>query len=505
MHAVSNLITTVCLMVICLTCFLQVELSSAIAQDDSALQTMQAMEQLMVNSIERCEKSVVAIARVRKGSIGDPTDPNFVPNEFGTGVVIDKAGLILTNYHVLGEIEKNDYYVWVQHRPFFVTRIMKSTVVQAADPWTDLAVLEIEADDLEPIQFGDAKKLRKGQIVISLGNPYAIARDGEPSASWGIISNLNRKASAITSSLQTDKRSETIHEFGTLIQTDAKLNLGTSGGALINLQGEMIGLTSSLAALRQYESAAGFAIPVDDVFKRVVDALKKGEQPEFGFLGVAPSNLSEAARRNGSLGVRIERVVDGSPAAYTDLKIGDLITHVNDAPIHDTDELMRELSSQFVGASIQLSIVRTSSKPLKVAVQLGKKRIDSNRPSFAKNAPTAWRGMLVDYPTAIKDFYEFGYRVDPKGCVVVVEVELDSPAWQAGVRPQMFINRIDGHPITNPRAFYAQVKDKDKPVQLGLTSGSATENKIIVSPEIDEKANKAKTNKAAANDTGASN
>ena len=176
-----------------------------------------AIEKVLVEVIARNEKSVVAIARVRKERPGEtfqlefrpdpfgrrptplappqPTDPDFIPNEYGTGVVVDRRGLILTAYHVLGE--ESDYYVTTADR-----KVYKATV-KAADPRSDLAVLTIDAADLAPIAFGNAAELKKGQIVISLGNPYAIARDGQASAAWGIVANLARKAPAIAERIRS--------------------------------------------------------------------------------------------------------------------------------------------------------------------------------------------------------------------------------------------------------------------------------------------------------------
>ena len=170
--------------------------------------------------------------------------------------------MILTNYHVVDDYflsedsgfgkQVDDLYVSTDHKIFRAT-------IKAADPRSDLAVLEIEADNLTPITFGDASKLAKGQLILTLGNPYAIARDGSPSAGWGIVSNLSRK---IGPQYDEDSRTSkpTLHHFGTLIQTDAKLNLGTSGGALLNLKGEMVGLITSQAQLAGYEQAAVIGI-----------------------------------------------------------------------------------------------------------------------------------------------------------------------------------------------------------------------------------------------------
>ncbi len=273
----------------------------------TGLEMATAIEQTLVDVIARCEKSVVAIARVKAGlarprissmRLGNrivlprriprqlmpngPTDPNFIPQEYGTGVVIDAAGLILTHYHVLGE--NDDHWVTTTEGKVYRARI------QAADPRSGLAVLSIAATDLVPIRFGDASRVRKGQIVIALGNPYAIARDGQASASWGIVANIARKAGPLPRSEFSDGQlvptKSTLHHFGTLIQTDAKLNLGTSGGALVNLRGEMIGLTTSLAALAGYEQAAGYAVPINEAILRVIDVLKEGREVEHGLLGI---------------------------------------------------------------------------------------------------------------------------------------------------------------------------------------------------------------------------
>ncbi len=215
----------------------------ASAQEPSPLATASAMERLTTEAIERAEKSVVAIARVRKDEAAgdqaaadripgierplerlDATDPRFVPTEFGTGVVIDANGLVLTNYHVLGNVRQADFFIWHARKPYRAT-------VKAADPWLDLAILKVDGANLRPIALGDGRGLKKGQFVIALGNPYAIARDGQPSASWGIVSNLERQAPPPRSATRPSDGRETLHHFGTLIQTDARLELGAPAAA----------------------------------------------------------------------------------------------------------------------------------------------------------------------------------------------------------------------------------------------------------------------------------
>ncbi len=474
--------------------------SISFAQEVGELTAFQAaaiMEKAMVSAIEKAEKSVVAIARVRRNARPlrvekddpldfrlreppiDPTDPRFVPNEYGTGVIIDKSGLILTNYHVIGKPAENDYYVWINRVPYKVDNVMephKVLDVKAADPWTDLAILKINAENLTPITYGDGSKLKKGNIVIALGNPYAIARDGQASATWGIISNLNRKATKNPTIIEAARGGETLHHFGTLIQTDAKLELGTSGGALINLKGQMIGLTTSLAAMEGYEKSAGFAIPVDEVFKKTVDKLKTGAKAEFGFLGVQPADLAIAARQRGELGVRLMHVVQGTPAGQAGLRVHDKVTHVNGTQIHDHIELMRELSKNFAEDIVKLTVDRPNRAPVLVPVKLSKKYIESTRPSYSQQMEVTWRGLKVDFATAIPYFLSKSHNMDPEGCVAVVSVDRDSAAWKAGLRPWTFVNHVNGRRVSTPTEFYAAVADKTGRVQIQLTGAEGVDS-----------------------------
>ena len=151
---------------------------------------------------------------------------------------------------------------------------------------------------------------------------------------------------------------QSLHQFGTLIQTDARLHLGTSGGALVNLKGEMIGLTTSLAALTGYEQPAGFAIPVDDAFRKTVDTLKQGRVPSYGFLGVQPEHLSVAERQAGKFGAQVSYVVPGTPADQAGLREEDVITHINGEKVYDKNTLFRELSRLPAESKITLTLNR---------------------------------------------------------------------------------------------------------------------------------------------------
>jgi serine protease Do len=410
--------------------------------------------------------------------VTDPTDPSFVPHEFGTGVVIDAKGLIVTNYHVLGDVKSADFFVWLSRKPY-------PAKVKAADPWLDLAVLQIEAENLKPMPLGNAKDLKKGQFVIALGNPYAIARDGQPSATWGMISNLSRQAPSPRNATRPSEGRETLHHWGTLIQTDARLDLGTSGGALVNLKGEMVGLTTSLAALAGYEKPGGFAYPVDDDFRQALDTLKTGRLPEYGFLGVAPRFLADHERRAGRHGAIVEDLVPATPAAKAGLKAGDLITHVNREPVWDDIDLIRQLSGKPAESLVSLTIERGGSptrrvRPLEVKVTLSKKRLDGARPAYSEIPEPSWRGMKVEYATAAPLFRENSRDLDPKGCVGVIEVERDSPAWKAGMRPGDFVSRVGAGRVATPAQFYAAAGAIEGDAKLTLTAVEDVNSERVV-------------------------
>lgn len=443
------------------------------AQEVSGIQAAAAIEDALVAAIARAEKSVVAIARVRvdqpgeifsleirpdpfgrqvRPSLGaDPTDPDFIPNEYGSGVVVG-SGLILTAYHVLGDPDANEYYVKTRDRKAYKAR------VKAADPRSDLAVLAVDADDLVKIAFGDADELKKGRIVVALGNPYAIARDGQVSASWGIVSNLARKAPPVPSDFERTSR-PTLHHFGTLIQTDAKLNLGTSGGPLLNLKGEMVGLCVALAATAGYEGAAGYAIPVDETFRRVLRSLTLGREVEYGFLGIRPSNLAADEVLRGQQGIRVSEVEPGTPAYRFGLEESDIVTAVNGRPIYEADSLVLEVGKLPVDSVARMTVLR-NGRQRTVPVTLAKYPVDGKR--IFTVAPPDWRGLRVDYVTSVSPIGRF------EDGVLVVDVEQDSPAWESGLRPGMIIREVGDTPVLAPRDFRAEVAGRRGPVELNL-------------------------------------
>jgi len=493
-------------------CILVVGESFANAQEPNGLAAAAAIQEAFVKAIESAEKSVVSISRDKRpanvhpdnrplfpGRDGmresfDPAHPNWVPNEFGAGIIIGKNGLVLTNYHLVrgGPVEgKPDQkaeqflYVRLPDRRGFEARIF------AADPRSDLAVLKIAASDLTPLKLGATAPPRKGQLVIALGNPYAIARDGSASATWGIISNVSRQAMPEGEINDPERqRKQTVHHLGTLLQIDTRLDLGTSGGALLNLQGEAIGMTTSLAAIVGYEKSAGFAVPFDDAMKRIIETLAQGKEVEYGFLGIEPDEVLPAefaslewaptAARVKQFGVaRIRRVVHDLPAQRGGLQDGDLVLKVGNKPIFNQNDLMREIGLAEPGTPVRLKIFRPAqlneqAREFETAVEVGKWPVVDEEGIIATNPlREPWCGIVYDYSTARKRFFSSSQGPFGKFTGVrVVEVRPGSQAAAREIQPGDLITHVKNTPVRSPREFAEAVKNATGTVVLRVSTPS---------------------------------
>jgi len=448
-----------------------------------------ALERTLTEIVARAEPSVAAILRVRRNPSDDaahldsrpdpfgrraitplipqPTDPDFVPSQYGAGVIVS-PGRILTTADLIGE--ESDYYVITNER-----RVYKATV-WAADPRSYLAVLSIDATDLPQIVFGDGARLKKGRIVIALGNPQSITRDGSPSAACGIVSNLHRKAPPTPTAFDPTGRF-TLHHFGTLIQTDVKLGGNFAGGPLLDLNGEMVGLCVSFVLAPGQELHGGYAIPVDDVFRRAVETLIEGREVQYGFLGVQPSDLSEREVLAGMHGIRVAQIIPGTPAARFGIKPGDIVTAVDDLPIYDADGLIFAVSRLPPESTVRLSMFR-GGKQQTIAVSLSKLAVRG--PKVVSTADPPWRGLQVEYPTALVDEYGRlpGGLAVLEEAVIVAEVVEGSPAWEAGLRKGMLITHVGDTPVGTPSQFAAAAASYTGPVVLQI--GGEKPGKLVV-------------------------
>jgi S1-C subfamily serine protease len=412
-----------------------------------------ALQQAFERAIEKAERSVVCvlISRSPNRSSGR-TDPEAVPESYGSGVIIDARGLVLTNYHVIRDAAQ--IYV----RPPGREGGSIEATVRAADPRSDLAVLQVSrASGLEAMTIGDGDNVRKGQLVLSIAHPFAAGfRDGSPSASWGIISNIRRRGPRPQATAERDFSRLTLPQFSTLLQTDARLNLGCSGGALVDLKGEMIGLTTALAAVTGSETAGGYAVPMSAGMKRIIATLKEGKEVEYGFLGV---QFESFPRRGG--GVQVTAVIPGSPAAEAGLRQGETILRVDGQPIHDNDDVLVAIGTSLAGSTARLQI-RGREHP--VEVSLAKYYVPG--PVIATQRPQAVHGIRVEY-TSVLVQRGTGQSVPPG--VYVREVEAGSSAERAQLADAV-ITHVNGHEVNSPAEFYRVAEKFAGPMELTLWS-----------------------------------
>lgn len=489
-------------LLIALSLVVGLSLASPLFADESDL--IAALQKRIVDAVERVEPSVVSIARVRRSDpkraeaqglnrpfMGpffdpiqgdDPESPDFVPTDFGSGIVIgvdppeqpNRHGYILTNYHVVrnstidGQLNVEAHLLYVR----FSDRHGSYARIIAADPRSDLAVLVVDNPNLKPVAFGDGGHVRKGDFVVALGNPYATARDGSSSASWGIISNIGRRPQLpeVTGLERIYRKDETIHHLGNLIQVDCRLEIGSSGGPLINLNGEVIGINTSMAPLVGYEKSTGFAIPFDDSMLRVVRTLQQGREVEYGFLGVhlPRSGFSDDSQGNEdqTVGVTIN-VWENSPASLV-LRDGDQILAVNDTKLYSRVDLTREIGKIPPGEQVELTVRRYGNEPQKVMVELAKwPVIDDDGIIATKRRYPPWRGLTIDFSTARHRYVE-PQKPFPQA-VLITEVVPGSPAAAAGLVAGNLVVQVNSTPVHSPAQFREVIAEIAGEVTLMLS------------------------------------
>jgi S1-C subfamily serine protease len=458
--------------------------ASSPPQQVAPLDIVAALETVVSDAIAKAEPSVVAIHR-RKGenpqetlavrgrprpNVGfDPTRPrarftreneldDTISFDFGSGVVVGDQGQILTAYHVVRGAVR--LMVRAADRQAFEAEII------AADTRSDLAVIApvivpgMPAPKLKPLALGDAGSLRKGAFLIALGNPFNAAQDGKPSASWGILSNIARRVEPEQDEMTNFARRVQLPNYPTLLQLDAKLNLGMSGGAVVNMKGELVGLTTMASSPSGFDAMAGYAMPIDRIGRRAVETLRQGKEIEYGLLGIRPHLGSTN---------RVEMVAPNTPAAQGELQANDEIMSVNEIPVTDFDSLILAINSFAPGDEVRLKIRRAEKELIKTVV-LAKYPVDDDM--IATNRPPAWRGLRVDYLSTVNARVAVpNFLQDLPGGVVVSEVQNDSPAARAGLKRFQVIRQVEKAPVATPPQFSKATAELKGPVTLYTDQG----------------------------------
>jgi len=291
-------------------------------------------ENKVLDIIEKATKSVVNISTVK---LVHNIFYQAVPvGGMGSGTIIDPSGLILTNNHVVGDAEKISVTLWNN-------QVLEGTIVGLCQV-RDIAVVRVTAKNLPAAELGDSEKLRVGQRVYAIGNPFGLA--GGPSVTSGVISALNR-------TIESDRGL-----IENLVQTDASINPGNSGGPLLDIEGRVIAISTAIIPFAQ---GIGFAIPINSAKTCTSDMMTAGvsRTPWLGVIGLTLN--AQVARYYGlpvDHGVFVTRVAEGSPADEAGMADGDIILEIDNTETRRIEDLVEEIHKRKIGDAVRILAVR---------------------------------------------------------------------------------------------------------------------------------------------------
>ena len=299
--------------------------------------------------IKQTDSPVVAIAEKATPSVVGIQVTSTVKNGLGlltqggsegSGIIYSKDGYIITNYHVVADAITNKE---AEIKVLFTDGTQEKATIVAGDELTDLAVIKVERNNLVPAVIGKSSQTKVGELAVAIGNPLGVQFAG--SVTVGYVSALNREVTADGKKFY-------------MIQTDAAINEGNSGGALVNSKGDIIGINTAKIGQAGVEGL-GFAIPIDTAIPIIEELItnKKVVRPQIGIQGFSITE-NDATRYNLVKGVYVNDVVENTPAAKANIKSGDVIVGINGTDITTMEELNDIKNKQKIGDEITLKIYR---------------------------------------------------------------------------------------------------------------------------------------------------
>jgi serine protease Do len=341
----------------------------------------------------------------------------------GSGFIISEDGYIVTNNHVVAKADK----ITVILRGG--KKVYKAKII-GTDPETDLALLKIDVKKKLPyLKFGDSDKIRPGDWVIAIGNPFGL----DHTVTAGIISAKGRVIGA--------------GPYDNFLQTDASINPGNSGGPLLNMKGEVIGINTAIVASGR---GIGFAIP-SNMAKQVISQLKKYKKVKRGWLGVTIQDVDENTAKALGLsepkGALVASVLEGQPAEKAGIKVGDVIIALNDKPIRNSRDLTRQVGRLKPGSRAKITIWR-NGEVKQVWVKLGERHIQiASSEGESLEGPSGYiLGMKVRVVTP--DDVD-RYNLEEARGLLVIDVESGSKAEEADIRPMDILLKANFKPLTS--------------------------------------------------------
>ncbi len=349
----------------------------------------------------------------------------------GSGVIVSEDGYIITNNHVVEKSE--DIRITL-----FDKRSFKGKVI-GSDPKTDIAVVKISAQKLPTVRWGDSDRLKVGEFVLAIGNPYGLSH----TVTMGIISAVGRANVGIA-------------DYEDFIQTDAAINPGNSGGPLVNINGELIGINTAIFSRSGGYQGIGFAVP-SNMAKLVMDQLIKQGKIVRGWLGVMIQEVTpEIAQKFGlkePRGALVSDITKGSPAERAGIMRGDIIIEYDGKAISSVSQLRNSVAQTKVNSQVRIKIIRNSREfNLNVTVaELPREMANITEEPEGDIQRNAFSGITV-YDLTKEIALQLGLNANERG-VVVIKVEPGSPADDAGLKKGDVIQEIDRKRINNMEDF----------------------------------------------------
>lgn len=379
----------------------------------------------------------------------------------GSGFIVSKEGLILTNNHVVDGVDKISVSVLLKDG----NKKTYPATIKGNDPAYDLAVIKIEPDeDLPTLELGDSDALEVGEWVVAIGNPYGF----EHSVTAGVISAKNRSIHA-----------QDVN-FDDFLQTDAAINPGNSGGPLLNMDGKVIGINTAIVP---YAQGMGFAIPVNKA-KEIMGDLVSFGHVKRGWLGVSVRNITpemaKAYKVGGENGVMVNDVFRGDPADKAGLKRGDVIVELNGQKIKDSNDFINKVRTLAPGSIAKLGTVRKGKK-MTFNVKLGERpNTADGRPAAKSGAKNPGKGTdtLKDFGISkvetLTDALRRMYKIDSNSDgLVITELERNSKASADGeIREGDLLIEVNGVEVKSPEDVKKAIGDDDSIVLMIEREGS---------------------------------
>jgi Do/DeqQ family serine protease len=386
---------------------------------------------------------------------GDRPDPRRMPERreggMGSGVIVRQDGHILTNHHVVDGAEE----VSVELTD---GRSLKAKVVGTDAP-SDLAVLKIDGTNLKTLGLGDSDQVRVGDVVLAVGNPLGVGQ----TVTMGIVSAKGRSTGGSGDG-----------SFEDFIQTDAPINRGNSGGALVNTEGELIGINSQILSPSGGNIGIGFSIPANMARNVMTQLIEHGEVRR-GRLGVTiqaiTPDLARTLGLSSTTGALVSDVDAGSPADAAGVTRGDVITAVNGTAVKDSNVLRNEIAELQPGTAAKLTILRDGREQVLTA-KLGELRSPNRRPGAKPRGERSERFGLTVEPLTPERARELG--VSTRTGVVIVDVSPGSRAADAGLSAGDVVEQIDRKPVTSVDQLREALNTGSGPVLLLVHRGATT-------------------------------